>query len=93
VPPKPCDGLGCTAVGGFPGTVRYGVQPLATDGCKALVAGLRAQTEGGAQAAADHQTTHDHELLATYARGAMQAHWSQLTAERGGEGVGKTAVA
>lgn len=58
---------------GLPSNVRYGVQPLAPNGAKALVAELRAAP------GVDDETA-DHQLLAVHLQGKMQALYSTLEA-------------
>merc|ERR1712224_735814 len=64
------------AVGGFPGRVAYGARAIAPDGAKALVSELRAQCP------LDQKDVPDHELLAKYARDAMQAEYDKLKQSR-----------
>lgn len=59
------------ALGGWPGTVLYGLKPLAPDGANALLAALRASGEYAEDAA-------DAAVLAEHLQGEMQAYYDDL---------------
>lgn len=72
-------GYGCPSVwprgalGGLPGTVTYGFKALAPNGCRALVAEVRAKAGVG-----EKDERPDHEVLAVAARTAMEQHLAEL---------------
>ncbi len=71
-------------IGGFPGTVRFGVEAVAPSGSVALCSDLRSASKGSgdlhSQAEQDQQ---DAELLAAHLQNTMQKHWDRLSDERG----------
>lgn len=64
------------AVGGWPGTVLYGLKPLAPDGTVALLADLRKRQT------AEQADKADAALLAEHLQGRMQAYYDDLAAKR-----------
>ena len=64
------------AVGGIPGTVRFGLEAVAPDGCQALAQQLLQAGEKSGQK--------EHELLATHLQATMQAHYDRLRQADGG---------
>lgn len=70
------------AVGGIPGTTKYGINPIALEGARALVKQLR--VTGGASKDADKP---DHELLADHLRREMQGMYDEYKADVLGSGV------
>lgn len=70
-------------VGGFPGTVRYGLMPIAPDGCRALAAELAAAHAG--EGGEEEEAPKDYQLLATHMRATMQSEYDSLKAVQDGK--------
>ena len=77
-------------VGGFPGTVRIGLEAVAPSSCSVLGAKLRSEFADGAKSppvatplSQAEQEQKDAEMLASHLHTTMQKHWQRLSDQRG----------